>query len=203
MDKRLVANLANADREWFNSSAPRCSNKQFNSIKNNVTADNASLTVDLGSNISLSKSVNEAFDEVITWRSNLFRLPKCAESSKFVSILAAVYESFVLRTFPSDEVFKLTVLLPQLVLQRNGVMPISTRRKILLRRLKMWSNKEYVELLSEARELQSQLRFSKRQQKGSWQIQFTDSMKKVELLKLCTYFRKEAVCKVFSMFTRR
>ncbi|KAI0986398.1 hypothetical protein GJ496_011738 [Pomphorhynchus laevis] len=126
---------------------------------------------------NVSITVNEAFD-VVTWRPNLFRLPKCAESTKFVSISAALYESFVLRTSPSDKVFKLTVLLPQLVLQRNGVMPISTRRKILSRRLKMWSNKEYAELLSEARELQLQLRFSKRQQKGAWQIQFTDSMKK-------------------------
>ncbi|KAI0987301.1 hypothetical protein GJ496_011748 [Pomphorhynchus laevis] len=42
----------------------------------------------------------------------------------------------------------------------------------------MWSNKEYVELLSKARALQLQLRFSERHQKGIWQIQFTDSLKR-------------------------
>ena len=99
--------------------------------------------------------LNAAYDEVVHWKPNLFRVPYGKAGKSFVSELARLYKAFASVSAMECIAMKATVVLPILMLQKPSSRSNIKEHIICLeRRLTKWFNGDLEDLLLEGRTIQ-------------------------------------------------
>ena len=145
MSNEEYSNLTNSSDDWF---CDRCSSIRASTIK----------WGSLEGEVSISQAVKAAYNEVVTWRKNIFTLPRGKCGSDFIKELTRLVYLFVDCTTWERLSLPLLHLFVPLMLQKPG--PKSKARdhaKYLASRLGKWSRGELDSLLSEGKEFQKRL----------------------------------------------
>jgi len=125
------------------------------------------------------KQVNQAYEEVVFWKRNLFTIPYGQVGSEFVRETARLFYSFNSGNPLERIVMKAIAIMSHLLLQKPH---FRTKQKEnvehLQRRLKLWRRGEILTLLCEGRLLQSRLhsRHQKDRKEKDKVRSFTDNM---------------------------
>jgi hypothetical protein len=107
--------------------------------------------------------INEAYDEVVHWRHNLFEVPRGKCGNTFVTELCCLLEQYCDDTAMECIAMKAAMTLPALLLQRPHHRSKSKDHVICLdRRLKCWFAGDIQSLLHEGRSIQSSFRYTRR-----------------------------------------
>ena len=108
----------------------------------------------------LSLSTNDsvsAYEEIVHFKPNLFRAPQGAIGSKFVSIMATLYQCFGERGAGEGAAIKTAMVATQLLLQQPfQCKDHKVHRDRLQHRLALWAEGNVNELMLEARTIQRQ-----------------------------------------------
>ena len=103
-------------------------------------------------------SLNVAYNEVVHWRPNLFRVPYGKVGKSFVSELAKLYNSFASKSAMECIAMKAAVVLPILMLQKpSSKSKAKEHNSCLERRLNTWLDGDLDNLLFEGRTLQQRI----------------------------------------------
>ena len=103
-------------------------------------------------------SLNAAYNEVVHWRPNLFRVPYGKAGKSFVSELARLYNSFASKSAMECIAMKAAVVLPILMLQKpSSKSKAKEHNSCLERRLNTWLDGGLDNLLFEGRTLQQRI----------------------------------------------
>ena len=103
-------------------------------------------------------SLNAAYNEVVHWRPNLFRVPYGKAGKSFVSELARLYNSFASKSAMECIAMKAAVVLPILMLQKpSSKSKAKEHNSCLERRLNTWLDGDLDNLLFEGRTLQQRI----------------------------------------------
>ena len=106
----------------------------------------------------ICSEVNNAYEEIIRWRKNLFDLPKGNAGKKFVAEMNKLVLSWTNKSAKRSYALKALMIMPTLLLQRTSKKTKSSENKdTLKRRLQLWENDQVGELLHECRTLQNRL----------------------------------------------
>ena len=104
-----------------------------------------------------TESVLSAYEEVITWRRNLFIVPHGAVGRRFVALLADLMHSFAVGGAARRHAWAAVVVASQLLLQKPCATQYGASAPHLDRRLGLWESGRIGELLREGRCLQAHL----------------------------------------------
>ena len=106
-----------------------------------------------------SSWVNETYQEVVGWSAgNLFEPPKCAATTKVAKEMAALITSFTQDKPLAPYALKIFFVLPKLFFQKtHGKTGTSENVTAVTRRVDLWFNNNFAELLEEARTIQRRL----------------------------------------------
>ena len=108
-------------------------------------------------------AINNAYEEVIQWRKNLFKLPTGKSVKFFIRELTVWLEHFNQRSNFHAIALKAYMILPALLLQKpSSNSKAKDHCKKLEERLSMWKNGEITNLIKEGRLIQEHLKLSKR-----------------------------------------
>ena len=103
--------------------------------------------------------INKTYDEAVCWKPNLFRLPSGRVGESFVQELTHLFHSYATSSALESIALKAAYLLPILVLQKSSSG--RPKGKVITsnidRRLSLWREGSFVELLQEGRAIQSRL----------------------------------------------
>ena len=106
----------------------------------------------------IRREIEDAYEEVVRWRKNMFDLPKGHTGKLFVATMNKLVVSWTNKSAIRDYALKALMIMPALLLQRTSVKTKSSvNKETLERRLKLWEENKIEELLHEARSLQSRL----------------------------------------------
>ena len=107
---------------------------------------------------SFSSSLDAAYEEVVHWRPNFFKLPYGKTGKSFTSELARLYSAFASGSAMQSIALKATVVLPILMLQKPSAKS-KTKEHItcLERRLTTWQNGDLQDLILEGRTIQQRI----------------------------------------------
>ena len=105
------------------------------------------------------KSLNVAYEEVVFWKKNMFKLPSGASGKSFLREMTRLIENW---TGMSDEMsaiaLKALMVMPALLLQKPSRKSSAKQHKeYLTRRLDLWSEGNFEELLKEGRYIQHKM----------------------------------------------
>ena len=104
------------------------------------------------------KSIRDAYDEVIHWKRNLFRVPMGNVGKSFVAELARLYNAFSSASTLESVALMGTTILPILLLQQPHKRSKAKEHIICLeRRLKVWKDGDLASLVREGRTIQLKL----------------------------------------------
>ena len=107
---------------------------------------------------SYATEINNAYDEIVTWRKNLFDLPKGNAGKRFVSNMNKLILAWNNKSNRRDYALKALMIMPTLLLQRTSTKSKgSLNKQHLQRRIELWENNQLSELLQESRALQKRL----------------------------------------------
>ena len=103
-------------------------------------------------------AVDAAYDQIVHWKSNLFKVPSGASGKRFVGELARLFSAFATESTLEAIAIKAAMTMPALLLQKPHAKS-KTREHItcLSRRLELWGKGDIKELLREGRVIQRQL----------------------------------------------
>ncbi|KAI0989417.1 hypothetical protein GJ496_006293 [Pomphorhynchus laevis] len=101
------------------------------------------------SNVARASSINDICDRVIHWKRNLMRLPRCAESTRFITVLAKIYKYSV----SVQESLSKAMVIGHLILQRDIRTSNKSLKEKLVRRMNAWCNQDYDTLFTEVHAL--------------------------------------------------
>lgn len=137
----------NTEREEIDYSLPAFSPSQP------VTFQWGDLTGDEVMNVC-----GEAYEKIVQWKSNLFKLPSGRQGKAFVNELASLFRSYAETSAIERIALKLAMILPALVLQKP-FRTSKTRDHILCmeRRLSLWREGKFKALIEEAQAIQDRL----------------------------------------------
>ena len=108
----------------------------------------------------LCKKIDECFEEMVTWRRYIFKIPSGKQGQAFVSELAKLFSSFGVANSMECIALKAAMVPPFLTLQKR---PPSHQSKAkdhafcIQRRLQLWGDCEMDKLIKEVRAIQSHL----------------------------------------------
>ena len=111
-----------------------------------------------GTGEDFSHSITCAYDEIVTWKRNIFRVPSGAIGKKFVSELSRLFHAYADSSALESFALKAAMVLPALLLQKP--FHHSTAKyhvKCLERRLVKWHAGHIDDLIHESRTIQRQL----------------------------------------------
>ena len=99
--------------------------------------------------------IDQAYEEVVHWRKNIFEVPTCAVGRSFVQELSKWLEHFNAKSRCQTFAMKTFIVLPALLLQKPSAKSKRHEHKALLeKRLEQWNRKEILELLRSGRTIQ-------------------------------------------------
>ena len=105
--------------------------------------------------VSVASMMTAAFDEVVRWKRNLFRIPAGSIGKSFVRELSAMFQSYNEGSGMESVAIYAAMIMPALLLQKTGPqMKLSEMKKCLERRMNLWNCGSIDELLAEAKVLQ-------------------------------------------------
>ena len=95
------------------------------------------------------------YDEIVTWKKNLFKLPTGSTEKAFIKELSLWFERFNRKTEHHSIVLKVYIILPALVVQKRSKTSKSWEHcKKLEDRLVSWKDGRIDELIQECRTIQ-------------------------------------------------
>ena len=109
------------------------------------------------------KLVDEIYDEIVTWKKNVFMIPTGKAGKSFISLLRFWLEEFNKDTSFKAIAMKVFMILPCLLLQKpsaNSKSAEHTRK--LEHRLQLWETGKFNDILQEGKLIQKRLTESKR-----------------------------------------
>ena len=102
------------------------------------------------------KQIMEIYGEIVKWRRNLFDVPRGNVGKKFVDEMTNQINSWCVNSNESSLV--LLMIMPAILLQRTAKSCKGrVNKEHLRRRMEMWEQKKYVELLQEGKAIQNRL----------------------------------------------
>ena len=102
--------------------------------------------------------MNDIYNEVVFWKKNLFLLPSGKAGKEFVSEMSRLIGAFANATALEGIALKAVVVLQMLLLQKPSAKSKSHEHiRNLQRRLELWKNGRFEDLLCEGRSLQQRL----------------------------------------------
>ena len=108
--------------------------------------------------IAIRKVITSVYEEMITWRKNLFMLPRGKAGTDFIRELARLIRLF---TVPSKwyrlALAKVHIFIPLMLQKPSAKSKAKDHAKYLEKRLKLWSAGNLDALMSENREIQKKL----------------------------------------------
>ena len=100
------------------------------------------------------------YEEIVKWRRNLFDLPKGNNGKRFIELLTKLINTWC--TTKEDKTMKLVMIMPSLLLQRTAKgVKARENKQHLERRLELWENEKFVELLEEGLAIQNRLKYGR------------------------------------------
>ena len=108
----------------------------------------------------LCKKIDECFEEMVTWRRYIFKIPSGKQGQSFVSELAKLFSSFGVATSMECIALKAAMVSPSLTLQKRLPSHQSKAKDhafCIQRRLQLWGDGEIDKLIKEVRAIQSHL----------------------------------------------
>ena len=110
---------------------------------------------------TIIKDLNAAYSEIVGWRPNLFKLPKGDAGREFVSEVNRLINAWTNKSDLEQVAILAVNTIGALVLQNPGKRSTPKEHTIALtRRLELWKNGQFLDLLSEARAIQKKIRSS-------------------------------------------
>jgi hypothetical protein len=104
------------------------------------------------------KNINEAYEQSIFWRKNIFSLPRGDSAKKFINLLGYWIDQFNKDTPFAEVALKVFMVLPNLMCQKPTKFSKAVdHRKSLERRMKLWEDGHIKELVKEGRLIQRRL----------------------------------------------
>ena len=106
-----------------------------------------------------SNAINDAYNQIVYWKPNLFRVPSGSSGKKFVNELARFFQAFADASALENVALKAAVTLPALMLQKpHAKSKVREHISCLERRLALWREGNISELLREGKAIQGLLR---------------------------------------------
>ena len=104
------------------------------------------------------KKIDKCYEEMVTWRRNIFKIPSGKQGQAFVGELAKLYGSFGEATSMECIALKAAMTFPSLILQKPSRQSKSKDHVLCIQqRMQLWGNGELNKLLEEVRAIQSHL----------------------------------------------
>ena len=108
-------------------------------------------------------NVNQIYEKIVFWRSNLFLLPTGKSGRNFILELTRLINAWVDNSAMKDISLKMIMIMPALLLQKpSRTSKSKDHSKALERRLSLWEEGRLTELLFEAETIQETLSTSKK-----------------------------------------
>ena len=102
-----------------------------------------------------SSSVDDAYNQIVHWRSNLFKVPSGSTGKRFVAEIAYLFEAFATESAMEVVALKTAMIMPALLLQKpHAKSKVQEHITCLQRRLSLWEKGDIAELLKEGRAIQ-------------------------------------------------
>lgn len=118
--------------------------------------------------------VETIYREVIHWKPNLFVPPSGSAANDLIAEMTRLINGFVEKTGLERVALTAFFLLPHLVLQIPASRRVAAKRKAIVRRLELWRNGNFEELLKEGKAIQEHMPTPQHQ--DSWQRGFVRLM---------------------------
>ena len=125
----------------------------------------------------LSQIINATYNETTKWRKNLFNIPSGATGKRFVEEMTKLINNWNNKSPLANVALKALFIMPALLLQK----PFKTSKskdhvKSLERRLELWAEGDFDELIRECRVIQERLQNSTANKIASITKRFSDLM---------------------------
>ena len=100
--------------------------------------------------------IDDAYEEIVKWRRNLFNLPKGNNGKKFVEEMTSLINNWCMKN--DEKSLKLLMIMPSLLLQRTSKKgKARDNKENLRRRLELWEGRKLSELVDEGKVIQDRL----------------------------------------------
>ena len=100
-------------------------------------------------------TLNAIYDEVVQWKSNLFKVPYGKTGKCFVSEIPRLYKAFATSLVMESIIIKAATVLPILLLHKHSCNSKAKEQSACLeRRLRTWLNGDLNDLLLEGKTIQ-------------------------------------------------
>ena len=104
------------------------------------------------------EEIDNAYNELMHWKRNLFDLPKGTLGKTFISELTKLINRWSSKSPNRDICIKALIVMPSLILQKiSNKWKTSKIKSHVDRRLNLWKNKDVEGLLNETRTIQKRL----------------------------------------------
>ncbi|MDA8002339.1 MAG: reverse transcriptase domain-containing protein, partial [Alphaproteobacteria bacterium] len=104
------------------------------------------------------RKIDDCYDEMVTWKRNIFKVPSGKQGQAFVRELARLFSSFAEANSMERITLKAAMVLPPLILQKpSSQSKAKDHAHCIERRMKLWLEGELDKLLEEVRAIQSRL----------------------------------------------
>ena len=111
----------------------------------------------------VDRKISKAYEEVIHWRRNLFKIPSGCLGKTFVQEMASLFQSYADASTREKVALKAAMVLPALVLQKPSKTSKSKDHiKCMERRHSLWKQGNFKALLEEGRAIQGSLQPNRR-----------------------------------------
>ena len=109
-----------------------------------------------------SSLIDDAYSQIVHWRSHLFKVPSRSTGKRFMAEIARLFEAFAIESALEAVALKAAMTLPALLLQKpHAKSKVQEHIACLKRRLLLWDKGDIEELLKEGRVIQRSMRRSK------------------------------------------
>ena len=113
--------------------------------------------------VELNKIVDSMYDEVVFWRKNLFKVPSGAAGKKLIREMTRLIEVWSALDDLANVSLKMLMVLPGIMLQKPTRKSTSKQHsEYLTKRLTLWLDGNFEELLKEGRQIQKKLKQNER-----------------------------------------
>ena len=131
-----------------------CKNRQHVDISSNPSSVDASIDKK-----NLKGQFQEVYELVVSWRRNIFELPKGKQGKRYVAEMTSWIDKWCDNSEGSDFAFYAFSVMPHLLLQKTNLkMPGKEKKQILERRMNLWDQGDIIGLLREGKTLQTRLK---------------------------------------------
>ena len=125
----------------------------------------------------VDRELSEAYDEVVHWCRNLFKIPSSGQGKAFVQEMASLFQSYADASAREKVALKAAMVYPALVLQKPFKASKSKDHiKCIERRHSLWRRGDFKALLEEGRAIQGRLHPNRRAENPQTARRFADLM---------------------------